>query len=632
MATNLDIELNAGVLVDVAQVTKAGQQMRDILSKYVLGSLGSIGIRGTGISKYLDQATNAKSGLEIFSAYRNALTELKQIKSDVTKMSSGFGGVSQKDMEIFNAVSDTLGVAVNTSRRLNVYGPINEKIAAQKKSKKEAIAAAVAAAQTTPGVSDYSGSLFPGSSDVSQTIYKNTYGAGLSTTERTAAAVDAMSAFGSVDASPDRISQAIYRNIYSKGFTADERARAEEDARAVWAVRDNTKALKGLTVVATNVVAAGIKAMTEVIPTYWHENVTRSTFGRLEAEVARTKSVGQFVGTSAGSAIGGILGGVAGFLAGGPLGASVGSIYGAEKLASVGGKVGAMWGDYKGERLQSVKRSIQQIQQRYRAYGIYGGQYGVGYANTVAETGMASASDVEKMTHNSATLGARMMFGQVGENEMLMYSLMPGYFAAAMSGASSEKLAEAFAADIDKLPPQLKVWAAENVGGGSLGMMAFANSPNFGYVQAHAGETRAYDAAQMLAGAGFQVQSGVRGMIDRRAETSALYSDVAYAMGRPRAGIWQPADYGAELALTESKIGQVYPWMARRAYANAERYITSSDPETVAKGMGIANRATQRVLQTINVNIDGETVKSQENVITEDELNGGYSLSYTLGM
>ena len=631
MATNLDIELNAGVLVDVAQVTKAGQQMRDILSKYVLGSLGSIGIRGTGISKYLDQATNAKSGLEIFSAYRNALTELKQIKSDVTKMSSGFGGVSQKDMEIFNAVSDTLGVAVNTSRRLNVYGPINEKIAAQKKSKKEAVAAAVAAAQTTPGVSDYSGSLFPGSSDVSQTIYKNTYGAGLSTTERTAAAVDAMSAFGSVDASPDRISQAIYRNIYSKGFTADERARAEEDARAVWAVRDNTKALKQLSVIATNVVASGLKTFAEVLPTYWHENVTRSTFGRLEAEASRAKSYGRFGGTTLGSVIGGVIGGVIGSAAG-PSGTAAGAAYGASVLGSAGGAAGALWGDYKKERLESTKRSIQQVQQRYRAYGIYGGQYGVGYANTIEETGMATASDVEKMAHNSATLGARMMFGQVGENEMLMYSLMPGYFAAAMSGASSEQLAEAFAADIDKLPPQLKVWAAENVGGGSLGMMAFANSPNFGYVQAHAGETRAYDTAQMLAGAGFQVQSGVRGVIDRRAETSALYSDVTYAMGRQRAGVWLPEDYGAELALTESKIGQVYPWMARRAYANAERYITSSDQETAAKGLGITNRATQRVLQTINVNIDGETVKSQENVITEDELNGGYSLSYTLGM
>lgn len=615
MAENADIELTVGGIVDVASITKAGQQIRSMLQRYVADSLSFIGV---GAPQSLGALSGAKTGLEVYSHLSELRRELQKTKRNLNRM----GLMDATEEAVINSVIESVGLGVNVSRRTSINEPVNKLLSARRAAEKEALA--------------HSSVL--SSNSVSAAVYRNVLGRGMTADERSRARADAMSVWAPIEEDPrqkvidsQKTYAAIYRNIYSKGFTADERARAEEDARAVWAVRDNTKALKQLSVIATNVVASGLKTFAEVLPTYWHENVTRSTFGRLEAEAARAKSYGRFGGTALGSVLGGVIGGVIGSAAG-PAGSAAGAAYGASILGSAGGAAGALWGDYKGERLQSVKRSIQQVQQRYRAYGIYGGQYGVGYANAVAETGMASASDVEKMTHNSATLSARMMFGQVGENEMLMYSLMPGYFAAAMSGASSEKLAEAFAADLDKLPPQLRVWAAESVGGGSLGMMAFANSPNFGYVQAHAGETRAYDAAQMLAGAGFQVQSGVRGIIDRRAETSALYSDVAYAMGRPRAGIWQPADYGAELALTESKIGQVYPWMARRAYANAERYITSSDPETVAKGMGIANRATQRVLQTINVNIDGETVKSQENVITEDELNGGYSLSYTLGM
>lgn len=615
MAENADIELTVGGIVDVASITKAGQQIRSMLQRYVADSLSFIGV---GAPQSLGALSGAKTGLEVYSHLSELRRELQKTKRNLNRM----GLMDATEEAVINSVIESVGLGVNVSRRTSINEPVNKLLSARRAAEKEALA--------------HSSVL--SSNSVSAAVYRNVLGRGMTADERSRARADAMSAWAPIEEDPrqkvidsQKTYAAIYRNIYSKGFTADERARAEEDARAVWAVRDNTKALKQLSVIATNVVASGLKTFAEVLPTYWHENVTRSTFGRLEAEAARAKSYGRFGGTALGSVLGGVIGGVIGSAAG-PAGSAAGAAYGASILGSAGGAAGALWGDYKGERLQSVKRSIQQVQQRYRAYGIYGGQYGVGYANAVAETGMASASDVEKMTHNSATLSARMMFGQVGENEMLMYSLMPGYFAAAMSGASSEKLAEAFAADLDKLPPQLRVWAAESVGGGSLGMMAFANSPNFGYVQAHAGETRAYDAAQMLAGAGFQVQSGVRGIIDRRAETSALYSDVAYAMGRPRAGVWQPADYGAELALTESKIGQVYPWMARRAYANAERYITSSDPETVAKGMGIANRATQRVLQTINVNIDGETVKSQENVITEDELNGGYSLSYTLGM
>lgn len=620
MAQKADIELSVGAIADVASINKAGQQIRAMLQQYVSESLSAIGMRSPAVSQSLGMLRQASSPLEVYSALRATKARVAKVQQDERKLDKLFGTYDPEKERVLDSLIDSLNVASNIARRTGVYGPINKQLA----SKAAAARAALSAEQARIGAES--------SSSIAAAIYRNTYGKGLTPDERARLKADALATFTPIEEDPrqqaidsQRSMAAIYKNIYSKGFTPDERERARNDAMAVWAVRDNTKAIKQLTVVATGVVATGLKTIADVLPTYWHENVTRSTFGRMEAEVARTKAVGRGGGGIAGSIIGGVLGAVVGGTAGAMVGTGVGS--------QIGGTVGGLWGQYSEERLESTKRSIKQIQERYRARGIYGGQYSVGYANTVAETGMATAGDVEKMTHNSATLAARMMFGQVGENEMLMYSLMPGYFAAAMSGASSEQLAEAFAADLNRLPPQLRAWAAESVGGGSLGMMAYVNSPNFGYVQRQAGTIRAYDAAQMMVGAGFQVQSGVRGFIDRQAEMAALGADVSYAMGHQRAGVWLPDNYGAELALTQSKIGQVSPFLARKAYAQAERWVTSGDVEDRTVGERQINSLTSRVLhQTINLNVDGETIKTVDNEVTQEELRGGYSVEYMLGM
>lgn len=639
-----DFLVTAGVMPDIESAKKAGAALRAEIEK-ILGTLPS-GIAAHAV-QYASALGTARSGQEVYNAIGGVRAGIKRGVASYGAMGAI---LSTEQEDAIREAEEVVRRKQNIVRRVFLNDPTNKVLAERRKR--------IAEFEKR----DPMAGLFFGQEDVSQTIFRNVTGRGLTDSERAQARVDALSAFGGAGADRNTISQAIYKNIYGKGMTPDERAQAKEDAiaawsipeqdprrimaaiqknvynrsmtpdererernnaMAVWATKDNTKAIKNLTVIASGVVATGLKTFAEVLPTYWHQNVTRSTMGTYEAQVARTKAIGTGVGGIGGS----ILGGIAGALVAGPVGAMIGAGVGSQ----IGGTVGGLWGDYDKERLESIKRSITQVQQRYRAQGIYGGQYGVGYANAVAETGMASAGDVEKMTHNSATLAARMMFGQVGENEMLMYSIMPGYFAAAMSGASSEQLAEAFSADLNRLPPQLRVWAAEGVGGGSAGMMAYVNSPNFGHIQRNAGALRSYDAGQMLAGAGLQVQSGVRGIMDRATEASALYSDISYLTTHQKTGVFRPENYAAELALTESKIGQVPAWMARRAYANAGRYISSGDGEDMGRGMGIVERATSRVLQTINVNIDGETVASQENTITEEDLRS-QSLSYTLGI
>ena len=68
MAENADIELTVGAIADVASITKAGEQIRAMLNKYVMESMGAIGVRGTTISGFLSQAANARTGLEVYSA------------------------------------------------------------------------------------------------------------------------------------------------------------------------------------------------------------------------------------------------------------------------------------------------------------------------------------------------------------------------------------------------------------------------------------------------------------------------------------------------------------------------------------------------------------------------------------
>lgn len=659
MAEKADIELSVGAIADIASITKAGKQIRSMLQQYVSESLSALGLKSPEVSQSLGMLRQAGSPLEVYSALRATKNRVAKIQRDERKLDNLFGAYDAEKERALDSVIDSLNVASNVARRTGVYGPINKTISGRAASARAALSARQAriGAESSSSIAAaiYRNTYGKGlsqderarmradamavwapvsgnSQEIAAAVYNNTYGKGLTVDERARLKADALAAFAPVEEDPrqkaidsQRAMAAIYKNIYSKGMTPDERERARNDAMAVWATKDNTKALKNLTVIASGVVATGLRTIAEVLPTYWHENVTRSTFGRMEAEVARAKAVGSGGGNILGTIVGGVIGGAVGGVGGAVVGAGVGG--------SVGGTVGGLWGKYGEEHVESTKRSIKQIQDRYRALGIYGGQYGVGYASAVAETGMASVGDVEKMTHNSATLAARMMFGQVGENEMLMYSLMPGYFSAAMSGASSEQLAEAFAADLNRLPPQLRVWAAENVGGGSLGMMAYTNSPNFGYIQGQAGTMRAYDAAQMMAGAGFQIQSGVRGVIDREAEMAALSSDVAYAMGHQRAGIWLPGNYGAEVALTQSKIGQVSPFLARKAYSQAERWITSDDTADRLRGQEQINALTSRILhQTINLNVDGETVKTIENDVKPEELRGGYSIDYMLGL
>lgn len=620
MATNLDIELNAGVLPDLDSAKKAGAALKAEMAKALASLPGEI---RDATKVYLSALGTAKSGQSVYNAVSNIRTGIKRGVAARTALD----GFTPEQEDAIRQVDEFVRQRANVLRRLYINEPVNKELSQRRlKTKVEEATKALGRGISSDFVEKYMAAEEAGDT---QTLAK------LQRQFKTKAI-----AARTILANPALATDAKYSAAMSVAEVQDEirnREKQQEDA-----VKENTKALKTLSVIATGVVATGFKTMANVLPTYWHESVTRSTFGHLAAAAERTKIVGSGVGSIAGNIIGGVIGG----LIGGPAGAMIG----AGVLGSVGGTIGSLSGKYEGERLQSVQKTIAQINDRYRAQGIYGGQMSVGYAAAVQETGMASAGDVEKMVHNSATLGARMMFGQVGDNEMLMYSLMPGYFAAAMAGKTGPELADAFAADLNRLPPQLRVHVAESVGGGSLGMMAYAASPTFGYVQGQAGSLSSIDTAIMRAGAGYHVQGGVRGVLDRIKEEGVIYGDIAYGVKNPEPGVYLPTGASAELTLTspyekilpgkrmvpklvQGGIGDMLdemPTYTPEYYKTASRKISSSDAIEAGDAYSTIRSTRDRILQhqTININVDGETIKSQEvdNVIQEGTL-----LTQTLG-
>ena len=629
MAETADFILEAAVLPDISSAKKAGAALRAEIEKALSGLPADIREAASGSkNSYLGTLGSARSGQALYTTLTNIRAGLK--RGVAARSVLDYLTVEQEDS--VRQVDELIKQRTNLTRRLYINEPVNKQLSQKRLATKVAEATkALGRGLPSDFVEQYMEAKESGDTKTLAKLQRQYK-------EKAIAARTVLS-------NPTLATDAKYGAAMSVVDVQDEMRNREKQQQD--AIKENTKALKTLSVIATGVVATGLRTFAEALPTYWHEGVTRSTFGRLQAEAKRAEIYGGGAGTIAGNVIGGLIGG----LIGGPGGALIG----AGILGKAGGTIGALSGKYEGERLESDQKTISMINERYRAQGIYGGQYSVGYANAVQETGMASAGDVEKMTHNSATLGARMMFGQVGENEMLMYSLMPGYFAASMSGAPSEQLAEAFAADLNRLPPQLRVWAAESVGGGSLGMMAYANSPVFDYVQRGSNLVRSIDTSIMRAGAGFHVQSGVRGILDRRIEEGTIQSDIAYAMDNQRQGIFLPTGSLAELGVAGYRPGdeekttifglpttmrtarKLRPWSSNLSllpsyYSTAARAAGAAEVNDFAEGRTIISDTRGRVLQTINVNIDGETVKTQENEITEEDLSGGYSLSYTLGL
>lgn len=579
MAENVDFEITAGVLPDIASAKAAGAKLRAALEAEVSNFAGDIlkGQKGYKAVMKTVSGLSEKTGLD-------AYYQIARTRRALSRVSRKGMSPQQRD-DYYEALSDLLTVE-NVSRRLAINEPINKAMAYNRR---------------LVGLNDA----------------LNTLGSGLGPNFKK----DYLRAKRSGDTEAlagleRQLAEKQYAAAQVLGFVArnpgtdevsDENIAAAMSVKTLYKeIQKNTQAVKTLTKVATIFSGEAIKTIAGVVPTYWQEHIDRSFWGTEKAQIARTGAVAKGVGGTLGGILGAAIGGaITGGLGGQFIGAGIG--------ANLGETAGGLYGDYLGKQLEAVQKTISQVNERYRSFGIYRGQASVGYAQSIADTDMASVSDVNKMVHNSATLSARMMFGQVGENEMLMYSLMPGYFAAAMSGATDAELAEAYKNDVEKLPPQLRVWAAENVGGGSLGMLAYTQSPMWGAVQANAGNARYYDAMTMVAGAGYATETAIRANINRRKEFEEFGEDLWKQ--KPKEGIWRPT-------------GSIYEAAVISKYAK-QLDLTEGINE-MAPGSFPEKRATGEPIKIINnIVVDGNVVQSEENDITQEMMRGGYTPTLT---
>ena len=311
------------------------------------------------------------------------------------------------------------------------------------------------------------------------------------------------------------------RTVSSSAFAGVEGYDATSK-EALNVIKDLTKATKFNTaalVAVNSAVAAGLGFAGQALPSYWGQMATRNLFS---ARTAYNERV-----TAGGQAAGGVIGGVLGAAIGGALTSGMGGqIVGAQIGSSIGSLTGGLIGKSRQAEWESQQKSISDVQARFKALGLYRGAYSPTFGAAVGELGQASASDVEGMVGNSQTLAARMMFGQVSDNEMLLYSLMPNYFAAAMAGASDAELAAAYTRDLNALDPSLRLWVGSMVGGGSAGMVAFSQDKYSGGVLSRGSWYHGTDHVLVSYGGSYQAGSVERGALNAHAMEGQVRADL----------------------------------------------------------------------------------------------------------
>lgn len=279
---------------------------------------------------------------------------------------------------------------------------------------------------------------------------------------------------------------------------AGKRVKSQKDIDAIKAgtfgVSDTESILKKIEkntgITAGLLVATGTSILGNVLPSIWNERAQRSYTEHRLAVAQRETAVGESVGSILGMAIGGLFGTVA------TGGNAVGGLAGAEIGGNVGGLVGGLFGKYDEATIKAYAKSVAEATERVRNQGLFGVGYSTSYARMVGQQGLASSADVSSMAKNSLTLRGRMMLGQVGEQEMFYYSMLPNYFAALLAGVQGPELTNLYAQDLNAIAdPSLRATIGMAVGGGSEGMYALSQSPFLGQIQQAEGYTRAVDQA-----------------------------------------------------------------------------------------------------------------------------------------
>lgn len=217
-------------------------------------------------------------------------------------------------------------------------------------------------------------------------------------------------------------------------------------------------------------IGRALNAGEHMLESYWGESITRSVYGSKQAYATRWKEGGALAGSVGGAALGAAIGSMGGWNL---VGAAIGGI--------IGSFVGPLYGIYKGKKNEADIKSATEMMDRIRNQALYGKAYNSYFAKAMSD--VTGGNGMAELADKAMSLRARMMLGQVGEYDMLYYSMMPNYFAAKMNGMTGPQLAKIYKKDLMGIgDPSMRYVVGQAIGGPNA--FAMANNKYFDSIYA----------------------------------------------------------------------------------------------------------------------------------------------------
>ena len=200
-----------------------------------------------------------------------------------------------------------------------------------------------------------------------------------------------------------------------------------------------------------------------MLESYWGESITRNAYASRQAYLSRVTTGGKLVGS--------VLGGLLGALTGNPVAMGVGY--------ATGGEIGQLFGKYSETKYQADIKSSSDMMARLRNKALWGNEYNTYFAKALTDVGIANGeSAMGGLADKAMSFRARMMLGQVGEQEMLYMSMVPNFYAALMAGVTGPELLNIYKRDLDAIgDPSMRYLIGQSVGNSEA--FAAARNPYF---------------------------------------------------------------------------------------------------------------------------------------------------------
>lgn len=597
MAENADVLIQVGALPDVASAKEAGRKIREIIEAEVSKFAGGT-LKGQKGAKGVISAISGLSGTTGVDTYYKAAESRYALRNVSRK------GLTAAQRAELREMDRELGIIENVARRSSINEPINRTFAETRLRSK-----------IDTSLQTLNKGLTPNFAEVYRAAEKSGDTKKLAALDRQIAIKT--KAAGVVLSNPEDV-------------TNEQFGAATATKKVVSELKSNTKALNSLTKVgnvALGIAGALAREGAQLYATEkrigWQERVDRSFWGSQTARAKEKQAEGAFLGGGLGAVVGGIIGTI--------IAPGVGTAIGAGLGGSIGGTLGSLPGEADEARIKSYQKTIADTQNRFKNFYLYGDKYSTNVANAIQETGMASTGDVQKMAHNASTLRGRMMLGQISNEDMLMYQFMPEYFNAIMSGANQEEIMRAYANDMSRLPEDLQLTVAEQVGGGSAGMYALSKSGMLNQMSPEFfRQMTSLDSAMLIAGKGFLYGGLERGWVDANKSFMGQRVDIERATQKRGAkgsfGIFSPL-HDLEY---ESLLGSLlYDPRTYRHYSSNQDVERTEYWMNGNLQMGY-DKNKEAVKQTINIYTGtGEKIGTYENEISKNQ--GSYTSVISLG-